>query len=414
MRKEQAVVVNQKSKGDAINLLLKIVITVLFISGATVFSYPFMADTINSFRDQLVIDNYKKDLAKGSESEKRKQLQALKDKNKKLVENNRLLNVPGIGLVKNPLDEALKDTAKLEEDYAKIHAIGAIFIPSIQISLPLFDETNVNLLEKGATVLQGTSFPIGGDSTHAVITGHSGLSSKKIFTDLDKLKKGDLFFLEVLGERLAYRVIRFKIVLPTESDSLKIAPGNDLVTLVTCTPYMVNTHRLLVTGVRVPIVDKQTEKQIDNQINDVMTYSFYRLLRYVAITILCFGICFYWVVTKISAYRCSKRYYDLIFYARDGGSVVSGVRFCLIRKRKNVKDIHGEVLVISSNAIGKVVFKDIPGGKYTIRIADDCIFPEFSAYISHLNDALFTLKGKQAIIMFTGRKNKRKYRVSRR
>ncbi|MGO3607855.1 MAG: class C sortase, partial [Pseudolactococcus laudensis] len=125
------------------------------------------------------------------------------------------------------------------------------------VSLPIFDETNNELLEKGATVLQGTSFPIGGKGTHSVITGHTGLPEKKLFTDLEKLKKGDLFYIEVSGKKLAYRVERFKTVLPTELDSLKIEDSSDLVTLLTCTPYMINTHRLLVTGVRVGFETKK-------------------------------------------------------------------------------------------------------------------------------------------------------------
>ncbi|MCU5752476.1 class C sortase [Lactococcus lactis] len=189
------------------------------------------------------------------------------NENKKLLEDNKLMNVPGMGLIEDPFEASMENIQNVEKSYFRKHMLGAIFIPTINVSLPLYDETNDVLLDNGATLLQGTSYPIGGPSTHSVITGHSGLPDKRIFTDLSKLKKGDMFYIEILDEKLAYRIETFQTVLPTQLNSLKIIDNQDLVTLITCTPYMVNTHRLLVTGVRVPYSDNKIEKQKNGTTN---------------------------------------------------------------------------------------------------------------------------------------------------
>lgn len=128
--------------------------------------------------------------------------------------------------------------------------MGSLEIPTIDLSLPIYHGTSEQVLEKGAGHLHGTSLPVGGESTHAVLTGHTGLSNAKLFTDLTELKEGDIFFLNVMGEKLAYEVDQIKVVLPSELDDLSIETGKDYCTLVTCTPYGVNTHRLLVRGER--------------------------------------------------------------------------------------------------------------------------------------------------------------------
>lgn len=128
--------------------------------------------------------------------------------------------------------------------------MGFIEIPSVGLSLPIYHGTSEQVLEMGAGHLQGTSLPVGGESTHAVLTGHSGLSNAKLFTDLTEMKETDIFFLNVMGEKLAYKVDQIKVVLPDELSDLYIENGKDYCTLITCTPYGVNTHRLLVRGKR--------------------------------------------------------------------------------------------------------------------------------------------------------------------
>lgn len=130
--------------------------------------------------------------------------------------------------------------------------MGYVEIPKIGVDLPVYHGTGADTLEIGVGHLLGSSLPVGGDSTHAVLTGHSGMAGQKMFSDLDRLQVGDLFYLKVLGEALAYQVDQIKTVLPHDTDNLGIITGEDHCTLVTCTPFGVNTHRLLVRGIRVP------------------------------------------------------------------------------------------------------------------------------------------------------------------
>ena len=133
--------------------------------------------------------------------------------------------------------------------------MGIIEIPKIGISLPIYHGTAEDVLQCGVGHLLGSSLPIGGAGCHSVLTGHSGVAGARLFSDLDQLMPGDTFFLHVLGETLAYEVTEINAVLPYETDLLIAAPGEDLCTLVTCTPYGVNSHRLLVRGLRVPNED---------------------------------------------------------------------------------------------------------------------------------------------------------------
>ena len=144
------------------------------------------------------------------------------------------------------------------EDYAGLlnlagdGIMGYVEIPKIGVSLPIYHGTNNSTLERGVGHLLGSSLPVGGESTHSVLTAHSGMASQKMFSDLDRMKIGDVFYLDVLGERLAYQVDQIKTVLPYDTTYLQTEIGSDLCTLVTCTPFGVNTHRLLVRGTRIP------------------------------------------------------------------------------------------------------------------------------------------------------------------
>ena len=130
--------------------------------------------------------------------------------------------------------------------------MGYVEIPKISVNLPIYHGTENDSLERGIGHLLGSSLPVGGESTHTILSGHSGMASQKMFTDLEQLTVGDVFYLHVLNETLAYQVVEINTVLPYDTSLLGIVPGEDLCTLVTCTPYGVNTHRLLVRGSRVP------------------------------------------------------------------------------------------------------------------------------------------------------------------
>lgn len=137
-------------------------------------------------------------------------------------------------------------------DIAGNGIMGYVEIPKIQVNLPIYHGTDAEVLDRGVGHLLGSSLPVGGENTHTILSGHSGMASQKMFTDLEQLVSGDVFYLNVLNETLAYQVTEINTVLPYETDLLGIVPGEDLCTLVTCTPYGINTHRLLVRGSRIP------------------------------------------------------------------------------------------------------------------------------------------------------------------
>ena len=145
--------------------------------------------------------------------------------------------------------------------YAQRLTVGGVMcyidIPKISVYLPVQHGTDADTLEKSVGHVVGTSLPVGGESTHAVLSAHSGMASSKLFSDIDQLAVGDMFYIHVLGEVLAYKVDAIHTVLPTDTSLLQIADGKDLVTLVTCTPFGINTHRLLVRGHRIPYTPEQ-------------------------------------------------------------------------------------------------------------------------------------------------------------
>ncbi|WP_287084684.1 class C sortase [Blautia sp. LMAG:89] len=158
-----------------------------------------------------------------------------------------------------------EDTYELSHPYDRVldpngdGLMGSIEIPKIKARLAIYHGLSKTVLEKGVGHVEGTSLPIGGKSTHAVLAAHRGLPNAKLFTDLDQMEKGDIFILHILGKHLAYKVDQIKTVLPDETSDLDIIEGEDHVTLITCTPYGVNTHRLLVRGVRTKYVVEDTK-----------------------------------------------------------------------------------------------------------------------------------------------------------
>ena len=146
--------------------------------------------------------------------------------------------------------------------------MGYVEIPAINVNLPIYHSVNENVLQRGAGHMPGTSLPVGGENTHTVISAHSGMSGAKMFSDLDKVKNGDLIFLYVLGETLAYEVSEIEVTLPADIESIKIEQHKDLITLITCTPFGVNTHRLLVHGHRVELSEKEISEEIDKIVGE--------------------------------------------------------------------------------------------------------------------------------------------------
>ena len=227
-----------KKKG---NHLITILLVLIFLLGLSLLLYPAVSDYWNSQHQTRAIAVYSEEVSGLDEDQYQALWEAAAAYNASLLERDnayllteeqkaayeQLLNVSGLGIM------------------------GYIEIPSIDCSLPIYHGTEESVLQIAIGHLEWTSLPVGGESTHCVLSGHRGLPSAKLFTNLDKLQEGDVFLLRVLDEVLTYEVDQILIVEPQETGALRIVEGEDLCTLVTCTPYGINTHRLLVRGHRI-------------------------------------------------------------------------------------------------------------------------------------------------------------------
>ena len=219
----------------------------LFTSAIILIGYPYIANYIFEHRTDSIVETTEK-LERNMEDRKREEYaDEINKYNKELYSGRIQLQDPFKGMFEE------KETGKYNEllNINKNGIMGTIVIPAINIKLPIYHGTSEKILEKGIGHLEGSSLPLGGENTHAVLTGHTGLSNAKLFTDLSEMKEGEFFFLNILGEQLVYQINQIRIVLPTDLEELYIKKGKDYCTLVTCTPYGVNTHRLLVRGERV-------------------------------------------------------------------------------------------------------------------------------------------------------------------
>lgn len=225
-------------------LVKDLLVLAVFFTGLGVFAYPFVASAVN----HLALQQQLKRDAATAKTNAAKRKAAAKKQNALLAANGIRPITPDFGTSKSATTKLLKQ-----------HVLGAVTIPAINVSIPLFDTTTEALLQQGATVLPNTSFPTGGKDHHTVISAHSGLPTKTFFTDLDQVKRGDRFILTVGGKHMAYKVDRIRTILPQQVDALKMEAGRDLATLMTCVPYGVNSHRLLVTGHRVPYTESLDE-----------------------------------------------------------------------------------------------------------------------------------------------------------
>jgi sortase A len=223
------------------NRIITIVLILIFLAGLSLLLYPPISDYWNSFHQSRAIASYSEQVADIVDNNYE---ELLADAN---VYNHNLLDKPNRY---NLSDEELAEYKELLNVTGN-GMMGYIEIPSIKCNLPIYHGIDDSVLQIAAGHIEGTSLPVGGESTHCVISGHRGLPSAKLFTDLDKMVVGDDFIIRVLDEVLTYEVDQIRIVLPSEMDDLKIEKKKDYFTLVTCTPYGINTHRLLVRGHRI-------------------------------------------------------------------------------------------------------------------------------------------------------------------
>ena len=231
-------------------VLLALALTVLI--GAVLFTiYPLVSNAVNDKYASVVRTRYTEEL-KEMDSE------SIGEEWTKAAQYNRSLQP--VSFSKEALAVAAADyDSLLDMDGSGL--MGFLEIPAIQVTIPIYHGTAEETLQKGIGHLAGSALPVGGESTHCVLTGHSGVAGNRLLSDLDQLTTGDEFYLHILNETLAYRVSEINTVLPYETDLLQQVPGKDLCTLVTCTPYGVNTHRLLVRGERTEYIETLQEEE---------------------------------------------------------------------------------------------------------------------------------------------------------
>jgi sortase A len=235
------------------------------LAGVALLLYPWISNYLFENRTDGIVEAYQEETENTNEDDKEQMRAVAKQYNQLIYEVPVRLSDPF------SMEQAEEKTGVDYDSILKVDDEGlmaTIEIPKISVNLPIYHGTDSQTLEKGIGHLQGTSFPVGGENTHCVLTGHTGLNYAKMFTDLTELEEGDCFFITVLGEKMAYKVCEIQVILPDNTDPLYITEGKDLVTLITCTPYGVNDHRLLVTGERTEyneeIYQEETNKETAN------------------------------------------------------------------------------------------------------------------------------------------------------
>ena len=222
-----------------------ILLILILLIGLSLMLYPSFADWWNSFHSSRAIASYEEQVANIDDAQYEELWDAARDYNQSL------LHRPNDFILSDEQQEIYKSLL----DIGGNGIMGYIEIPEIDVSLPIYHGTEESVLQVAVGHLEWTSLPVGGESTHCVLSGHRGLPSAKLFTNLDKLREGNIFLLRVLDEILTYEVDQILIVEPQDTAALEIAEGEDYCTLVTCTPYGINTHRLLVRGHRIDNIE---------------------------------------------------------------------------------------------------------------------------------------------------------------
>lgn len=250
----------------------------------SVLLYPSVSNYLYEKNSSRVISSYNEEVIHKDQKQLEDLIASARDFNQELLGNIEFLD---------PFSPEKKEINQRYEDTLNVNGIGMmgyITIPKIKVELPIYHGTEEKVLQIGVGHFEGTSFPVGGESTHAVLTGHRGLPSKMLFTDLDKMELGDVFYIKILGKTLAYEVDQILTVLPEDTKELSIVSGNDYVTLVTCTPYAVNTHRLLVRGHKIPY-EESKELPVNEKQETGLSFQM-KMLVYAMLFLMVFFVCY--------------------------------------------------------------------------------------------------------------------------
>ena len=246
----------------------------IIICGILLASYPWISNYVNERAADGEINVYEENVQNMDEEKLKEYLLDAQEYNAALLDTR-------IALI-DPFDaefnKLYKDTPYSNLlNYDSQGIMGFLEIPAIKVKLPIYHGTSPVVLQKGVGYLEGSSLPVGGESTHSILTGHTGLNKAKLFTDLTSVQKGDMFFVSVLGRKMAYVVDDINVVLPDDTSRLQVVEGKDYVTLITCTPYGVNDHRLLVRGVRTEYTAEEYEgEQKKDSTKDSLWISAYK------------------------------------------------------------------------------------------------------------------------------------------
>lgn len=253
-----------KKKGK---ITIKDIIRLLVLLVAfAVLLYPTYSRYLNQKNGSKVVSEYDEKSVKLSHAEKEQMLADARAYNQEMLGNIDLIDP--FSQTEPEVDERYESLLNVEGS----GMMGYVKIPKINVELPIYHGTSESVLQAGVGHFQGTSLPVGGDSTHTVLTGHRGLPDKTLFTNMDKMEVGDIFYIKVLDATLAYEVDQILTVLPEDTEALSIVPGQDYATLVTCTPFAINTHRLLVRGHRIPY-EEANKKEPDTEIKPELSFT---------------------------------------------------------------------------------------------------------------------------------------------
>ena len=233
------------------NRVITVILVLVLIAGLGVLVYPFVSNMLHDRKQDEIITEYDEKLENLDQEERDAMLAEVREYNESLLGNV---------VLTDPFDPAAME--KQNEEYDSILNVDGngvmayLEIPRIDLYEAVYHGTSDEVLARGIGHLMNTSLPVGGEGTHAVLSGHTGLPEAELFTNLEQVEEGDIFYIHVLGETLAYEVDQIKVVEPSDTSDLLIEQGKDYVTLVTCTPYGINSHRLLVRGHRVPYTEE--------------------------------------------------------------------------------------------------------------------------------------------------------------
>lgn len=271
-----------------------ILFIILFLFFIGIMDYPFLSRIYNEHVQGEVVTAYEKAFA-SMDAELYARMKKEADVYNQALADGTLSGIADAFGGSGREDNTYLAMLSVDED----GTMGILQIPRLGLELPVYHGTSENVLQKGVGHLEGSSLPVGGGSTHTCLSAHRGLPSKILFTNLDQLEEGDVFYLNVLGETMAYEIYGTQTVLPHETQALEIQSGEDLVTLITCTPYGINTHRLYVHGKRIPYEEEVERKQQEAAALESL-WSRYWWAAVTAVLLLWMGVLLYRINRKVT------------------------------------------------------------------------------------------------------------------